>query len=65
MYTCGWVEFEDKIFARLCALRLNGKEIGGKRSKEYSDQTWNLRYISKVTWQDVFGRRSSFFSPFF
>jgi ESF2/ABP1 family protein len=40
-YVEGWVEFERKKDAKLCALALNGQLIGGKkRHNAYHDDTW-------------------------
>ena len=49
----GWIEFEDKIMAKLCEYELNGKEIGGKKREALSSEIWNLRYLHKFKWHHL------------
>ena len=47
-YLEGWIEFDKKKEAKMCALALNNQLIGGKkRHNMYRDDTWNLKYLSK------------------
>lgn len=49
----GWVEFEKKKHAKLCAFSMNGQKIGGNKKDRYYDDILNLRYLRKYTWQDL------------
>ena len=46
-YKEGWIEFEDKIYAKLDEYQLNGKPIGGNIKCIYRDEIWNLLYLYK------------------
>ena len=46
-YKEGWIEFEDKIYAKLAEYQLNGKQIGGNKKCPYKDELWNLKYLHK------------------
>ena len=52
-YKEGWIEFEDKLYAKLAEYELNGKPIGGNKKCIYRDELWNLKYLQKVKWNDV------------
>ena len=52
-YKEGWVEFEDKILAKLCEYQLNGHPIGGKKSCPYKDDLWTIKYLHKFKWQHL------------
>lgn len=52
-FTEGWVEFEKKKHAKLCAMTMNGQKIGGNKKDRYHDDILNLRYLRKYTWQDL------------
>ena len=53
-YVEGWIEFERKRDAKMCALALNSQLIGGKkRHNMYRDDTWNLRYLPKFQWSNL------------
>ena len=52
-YKEGWVEFEDKILAKLCEYQLNGHPIGGKKSCSYKDDLWTIKYLHKFKWHHL------------
>ena len=52
-YKEGWVEFEDKILAKLCEYQLNGHPIGGKKSCSYKDDLWTIKYLHKFKWHNL------------
>ena len=52
-YKEGWIEFNDKIYAKLAEYQLNGKPIGGNRKCPYKDELWNLKYLHKFKWNDL------------
>ena len=52
-YKEGWIEFDDKIYAKLAEYQLNGKQIGGGRKCPYKDELWNLKYLHKFKWNDL------------
>ena len=52
-YKEGWIEFEDKIYAKLAEYQLNGKPIGGNKKCVYRDELWNLKYLHKFKWNDL------------
>jgi ESF2/ABP1 family protein len=52
-YKEGWVEFEDKLMAKLCEYELNGKEIGGKKSQPFSQELWTIKYLHKFKWNHL------------
>jgi ESF2/ABP1 family protein len=52
-YKEGWIEFSDKIYAKLAEYQLNGKRIGGSKKCPYKDELWNLKYLHKFKWNDL------------
>ena len=52
-YKEGWIEFEDKIYAKLAEYQINGKPIGGNKKCIYRDELWNLKYLHKFKWNDL------------
>ena len=52
-YKEGWIEFSDKIYAKLAEYQLNGKQIGGNKKCPYKDELWNLKYLHKFKWNDL------------
>ena len=52
-YKEGWIEFNDKIYAKLAEYQLNGKPIGGSKKCVYRDELWNLKYLHKFKWNDL------------
>ena len=53
-YLEGWAEFTDKKDAKMCALALNGTQIGGKkRHNLFRDDIWSIRYLPKFMWQNL------------
>lgn len=52
-YKEGWVEFEDKLLAKLAEYQLNGKCIGGKKNCPYKDDIWTIKYLHKYKWHNL------------
>jgi ESF2/ABP1 family protein len=53
-YKEGWVEFEDKILAKLCEYELNGRMIGGKKRKNnFREDIWTIKYLHKFKWHHL------------
>ena len=53
-YIEGWIEFERKKDAKLCALGCNGQLIGGKKQKNrWHDDTWCMKYLSGFKWSNL------------
>lgn len=46
----GWVEFENKIMAKLCEYELNGRPIQGKKRDPLSEEMWTFKYLHKFKW---------------
>lgn len=44
-FTEGWIEFKKKRHAKRVAEVLNNEPVGGKKSKEYHDFLWNIKYL--------------------
>lgn len=49
----GWMEFQDRRVATLIATSFNGKKVGGKKGSFNYDDTWNIKYLPKITWEDL------------
>ena len=60
-YKEGWIEFEDKIYAKLAEYQLNGNQIGGSKKCPNKDELWNSKYLHKFKWNDLIedGKKSS------
>ena len=53
-YKEGWIEFTDKIMAKLCEYEFNGKILGGKkRNNKFREEIWNLKYLHKFKWNHL------------
>jgi ESF2/ABP1 family protein len=53
-YKEGWVEFSDKIMAKLCEYEFNGKMIGGKkRNNNFREELWTIKYLHKFKWHNL------------
>jgi len=53
-YKEGWIEFKDKLMAKLCEYELNGKILGGKkRNNKFREEIWNLKYLNKFKWHHL------------
>lgn len=48
-YSDGWVEFESKKTAKICAETLNANIVGGKKGGWYHDDIWNMKYLRYVS----------------
>jgi ESF2/ABP1 family protein len=56
-YKEGWVEFEDKMLAKLCEYELNGQMIGGKkRNNNVREEIWTIKYLHKFKWNHLMER---------
>ncbi|EUB64884.1 Pre-rRNA-processing protein ESF2 [Echinococcus granulosus] len=53
-YSEGWVEFVKRKNARKAARTLNCLEVPGGKRKPWFGELWNVRFLSKVTWDDLF-----------
>ncbi|CRG83682.1 hypothetical protein PISL3812_01037 [Talaromyces islandicus] len=51
MYSDGWVEFESKKVAKVCAETLNATTVGGR--SWYRDDVWNMKYLRGFRWADL------------
>ncbi|KAJ0988896.1 hypothetical protein J5N97_007252 [Dioscorea zingiberensis] len=49
----GWVEFTEKRTAKKVANMLNGEQMGGKKRSAFYYDIWNIRYLSKFSWDDL------------
>ncbi|OKL57688.1 Pre-rRNA-processing protein esf2 [Talaromyces atroroseus] len=52
-YSDGWVEFESKKTAKLCAETLNANIVGGRKGGWYHDDIWNIKYLKGYRWSDL------------
>lgn len=52
-YKEGWVEFSNKLMAKLCEYELNGKVIGGKRNLPFREDLWTIKYLHKFKWHHL------------
>ncbi|EED12854.1 conserved hypothetical protein [Talaromyces stipitatus ATCC 10500] len=52
-YADGWVEFESKKTAKICAETLNANIVGGKKGGWYHDDIWNMKYLKGFKWADL------------
>ncbi|PYH91456.1 hypothetical protein BO71DRAFT_385640 [Aspergillus ellipticus CBS 707.79] len=52
-YSDGWVEFESKKMAKLCAETLNASIVGGPKGGWYHDDVWNMKYLRGFKWADL------------
>uniref|UniRef100_A0A7S3YVS4 18S rRNA factor 2 n=1 Tax=Lotharella globosa TaxID=91324 RepID=A0A7S3YVS4_9EUKA len=52
-FTEGWVEFANKKVAKRVALALNNTAVGGKKRDYYSQDRWNMKYLSKFKWHHL------------
>lgn len=57
-YKEGWVEFSNKMFAKLCEYQLNGEVIGGKRNIPFRDDMWTIKYLNKFKWHHLIEKMS-------
>ncbi|VDL59197.1 unnamed protein product [Hymenolepis diminuta] len=54
LYSEGWVEFFKKKHAKEAARALNCVEVPGGKRKPWFSELWNVQYLPKVTWGDLF-----------
>ncbi|VDM32301.1 unnamed protein product [Hydatigera taeniaeformis] len=53
-YSEGWVEFIKRKNARNAARALNCLEVPGGKRKPWFGELWNVRFLPKVTWNELF-----------
>lgn len=51
LYSDGWVEFESKKVAKICAETLNATTVGGRGW--FRDNVWNMKYLRGFRWADL------------
>jgi len=49
----GWVEFTNKLMAKLCEYELNGQVIGGSRNIPFREDIWTIKYLHKFKWHHL------------
>ncbi|VDN98496.1 unnamed protein product [Rodentolepis nana] len=54
LYSEGWVEFFKKKNAKEAARALNCIEVPGGKRKPWFGELWNVQYLPKVAWGDLF-----------
>jgi ESF2/ABP1 family protein len=55
-FTEAWFEFKDRKVAKLVARSLNNTKLGaaaGSKSSFWHDNLWNIKYLSKFTWEHL------------
>ncbi|KAL4780146.1 hypothetical protein BJX76DRAFT_55882 [Aspergillus varians] len=52
-YADGWVEFESKKMAKICAESMNASIVGGRKGGWYHDDVLNLKYLKGFKWSDL------------
>ncbi|OWF34937.1 activator of basal transcription 1-like [Mizuhopecten yessoensis] len=50
LFTEGWLEFSNKKVAKYVALTLNNSNVGGKKSSQWYDELWNIKYLHRFKW---------------
>ncbi|XP_033727807.1 activator of basal transcription 1-like [Pecten maximus] len=50
LFTEGWLEFSNKKVAKQVALALNNTNVGGKKSSQWYDELWNIKYLHRFKW---------------
>jgi ESF2/ABP1 family protein len=53
MFKEGWVEFSNKLMAKLCEYELNGQVIGGSRNLPFREDIWTIKYLHKFKWHHL------------
>ncbi|KAI9502795.1 hypothetical protein BX070DRAFT_183571, partial [Coemansia spiralis] len=53
LFVEGWIEFENKKYAKAVANMLNSTPMGGKKHGFYHDDLWNLKYLPKFKWRHL------------
>lgn len=59
-FTEAWFEFKDRKVAKLVARSLNNTKLGaaaGSKSSFWHDNLWNIKYLSKFTWEHLTEKR--------
>lgn len=47
LFTEGWIEYLDKKIAKRVAVSLNCQNVGGKKSSQWYDELWNMKYLHR------------------
>ncbi|XP_060064458.1 activator of basal transcription 1-like [Ylistrum balloti] len=50
LFTEGWLEFSNKKIAKQVAVALNNTNVGGKKSSQWYDELWNIKYLHRFKW---------------
>ncbi|XP_069106428.1 activator of basal transcription 1-like [Argopecten irradians] len=50
LFTEGWLEYSSKKVAKQVALSLNNTNVGGKKSSQWYDELWNIKYLHRFKW---------------
>lgn len=53
VFTEGWIEFTDKKVAKIIAVSLNNKQVGGKRRSPWYEERWNIKYLHRFKWEHL------------
>jgi len=53
-----WVEYKDRSIAKRVAMMLNATPVGGKRRNRFYHDLWNLKYLPKMKWHQLFENES-------
>ncbi|KAJ5122335.1 hypothetical protein N7448_003467 [Penicillium atrosanguineum] len=53
LYNDGWLEFQSKKSAKICAETLNAHIVGGRKGGWYHDDVWNMKYLKGFKWADL------------
>ncbi|VDD75565.1 unnamed protein product [Mesocestoides corti] len=53
-YSEGWVEFSRRKDAKRAARTLNCVEVPGGKRKPWFGELWNVQFLPKVSWGDLF-----------
>ncbi|SPP88559.1 pre-rRNA-processing protein esf2-like [Drosophila guanche] len=49
-FTEGWVEFESKRVAKQIVPLLNNKQISTRKSSQFYDSLWSMKYLPRFKW---------------
>ena len=52
-YKEGWIEFSEKLYAKLCEYELSGQVIGGKKNIPFKEDIWTIKYLHKFKWHHL------------
>ncbi|KMZ08886.1 pre-rRNA-processing protein esf2 [Drosophila simulans] len=49
-FTEGWVEFKSKRVAKQIVPLLNNKQISGRKTSQFYDSLWSMKYLPRFKW---------------